>query len=165
MSFLFIDKTLLHNNFKTRTAMNAKISVFAICVAAIIYLLLYNLHDCTFNCQQIYALHTCFHCTSVFQFELWTLNLISTTAILLLFFFDVADCWFYTASIYSFLDFYFMWNPSIVVSKNLLHKVLTQYLTLSWRRPLSYKNQFIDLLFKSVDWFLYNNALHHERVK
>ena len=29
--------------------MNAKISVFVTCVKAIIYLLLYNLHDCTFN--------------------------------------------------------------------------------------------------------------------
>ena len=29
--------------------MNAKISVFVIFVKAIIYLLLYNLHDCTFN--------------------------------------------------------------------------------------------------------------------
>ena len=29
--------------------MNAKISVFVICVKAIIYLLLYNLHDCTFK--------------------------------------------------------------------------------------------------------------------
>ena len=29
--------------------MNAKISVFVICVEAIIYLLLHNLHDCTFN--------------------------------------------------------------------------------------------------------------------
>ena len=37
------------NNFKTRTAMNANILVFFICVKAIIYLLLYNLHDCTFN--------------------------------------------------------------------------------------------------------------------
>ena len=34
---------------KTRTAMNMKISVFFICVEAIIYLLLYNLYDCTFN--------------------------------------------------------------------------------------------------------------------
>ena len=38
-------------------------------------------------------------------------------------------------------------------------------LTLSWRRPLSYRNQSIDLLCKSVDWFLYDNGLHHERVK
>ena len=29
--------------------MNAKISVFAICIEAITYLLLYNLHDCTFK--------------------------------------------------------------------------------------------------------------------
>ena len=41
--------TLRFNNLKTRTAMNEKISVFAICVEAIIYLLLYNLHDCTVN--------------------------------------------------------------------------------------------------------------------
>ena len=37
-------------------------------------------------------------------------------------------------------------------------------LTLSWRRPLSYRNQFIDLLCKSMDWFLYDNGLRHERV-
>ena len=29
--------------------MNAKISMFAVSVEAIIYLLLHNLHDCTFN--------------------------------------------------------------------------------------------------------------------
>ena len=29
--------------------MNAETSVFAICVETIIYLLLYNLHDCTFK--------------------------------------------------------------------------------------------------------------------
>ena len=33
----------------TGAAMNAKVSVFVICVEAIIYLLVYNLHDCTFN--------------------------------------------------------------------------------------------------------------------
>ena len=37
-------------------------------------------------------------------------------------------------------------------------------LTLSWRRPLSYNNQSIDLLCKSMDWFLYDNGLRHERV-
>ena len=37
-------------------------------------------------------------------------------------------------------------------------------LTLSWRRPLSYRNQSIDLQSKSVDWFLYDNSLRHERV-
>ena len=33
--------------------MNAKVSVFVICVKAIIYLLLYNLHDCTFKASVI----------------------------------------------------------------------------------------------------------------
>ena len=42
-------KTLWLNNFKTRAAINAKISVFVICVETIIYLFLHNLHDCTFN--------------------------------------------------------------------------------------------------------------------
>ena len=38
-------------------------------------------------------------------------------------------------------------------------------LTLSWRRPKSYRNQSIDLLRKSMDWFLYDNGLRHERLK
>ena len=38
-------------------------------------------------------------------------------------------------------------------------------LTLSWRRPLSYRNQSIDLLWRSMDRFLYYNGLRHERVK
>ena len=37
-----------------------------------------------------------------------------------------------------------------------------QELTLSWRRPLSYRNQSMDLLRKLMDWFLYDNGLHHE---
>ena len=37
-------------------------------------------------------------------------------------------------------------------------------LTLSRRRPLSYRNQSIDLLHKSMDWFLYDNGLRLERV-
>ena len=38
-------------------------------------------------------------------------------------------------------------------------------LTLSWRGPLSYRNQSIDLQKKSMDWFLYDNDLRHEKVK
>ena len=38
------------------------------------------------------------------------------------------------------------------------------FLILSWRRPLSYRNQSIDLQSKSMDWFLYDNGLRHERV-
>ena len=34
---------------KLRTIMNVKISVFVICIEAIMYFLLYNLHDCNFN--------------------------------------------------------------------------------------------------------------------
>ena len=37
-------------------------------------------------------------------------------------------------------------------------------LTLSWRRPLWYRNQSIDFLCKSMDWFLYDNSVRHERV-
>ena len=38
-------------------------------------------------------------------------------------------------------------------------------LTLSRRRLLSYRNQSTDLLCKSMDWFLHDNGLRHERVK
>ena len=42
---------------------------------------------------------------------------------------------------------------------------LALQLTLSWRRPISYRNQSIGLLCKSMEWFLYDNSLRHERVK
>ena len=38
------------------------------------------------------------------------------------------------------------------------------YLTFSWWRSLSYRNQSIYMLCKSMDWFLYRSDLHHERV-
>ena len=38
-------------------------------------------------------------------------------------------------------------------------------LTLSWWRPLSYRNQSTDLLRKSMEWLLYDNDIRHERVK
>ena len=37
--------------------------------------------------------------------------------------------------------------------------------TLSWQSSLSYRNQSTDLQSKSMDWFLYDRELHHERVK
>ena len=37
--------------------------------------------------------------------------------------------------------------------------------TLSRRKPLSYRNQSIDLRSKSMDLFLYDNGLRLERVK
>ena len=42
---------------------------------------------------------------------------------------------------------------------------LNNYLTLSWRKPILYRNQSIDLRSKSMDWFLYDIGLRHERVK
>ena len=39
------------------------------------------------------------------------------------------------------------------------------FLTLSWRRPISYRPQSIDLRSKSMDLFLYDIGLRHERVK
>ena len=39
---------------------------------------------------------------------------------------------------------------------------LLRSLTLSWRRSLSYGNQPIDLLCKSMNWFLYDRDLRHE---
>ena len=44
--------------------MNAKISVLVICVEAIIYLLLYNLHDCTFK---VFYIQIWFKCET----QLW----------------------------------------------------------------------------------------------
>ena len=45
-----------------------------------------------------------------------------------------------------------------------LQMLLRCWLTLSWRKPLLYRNQCIDLQSKSMDWFLYDNGLPHERV-
>ena len=50
------NKTLKLINIKTRTVTNAKISVFVICVKAIIYLLLYNLHGSTFKLYYFYCI-------------------------------------------------------------------------------------------------------------
>ena len=63
----------------------------------------------------------------------------------------------------------FLWPFNIkkqllsVLSSKRLRKLL--FLTLSWRRPLSYWNQSINLPCKSMDWFLYDNGFRHERVK
>ena len=47
---------------------------------------------------------------------------------------------------------------------DLMIENLFQTLTLSWWRCLSYRNQSIYLLCKSIDWFLYDRNLRHERV-
>ena len=63
-------------------------------------------------------------------------------------------------------------NNSYTISKKEKNKLLLdpwhsskeQILALSWRRPLSHRNQSINLQSKSVDWFLYDNGFRHERV-
>ena len=47
----------------------------------------------------------------------------------------------------------------------LVQRIPSQYLTLSWRWALSYRNQSIDLQNKLMDWFLYDWDLRHERGK
>ena len=47
LSFIFINKNWRLNYTKTKTAMNAKLSISVICVEAIIYFLLHDLQDCT----------------------------------------------------------------------------------------------------------------------
>ena len=47
--FSVYKQIILLNNLKTRTIMNAKILIHVICNDAMIYLLLYNLHDCAFK--------------------------------------------------------------------------------------------------------------------
>ena len=57
LSFLFINKILRLNNLKTRTVMNAKISVFVICVKAIMSLILKwrnNNRDTKYYIENIY---------------------------------------------------------------------------------------------------------------
>ena len=53
---MFINKTLRLNNLTTRRAMNMKVSVVDTCIEAIIYLLLHNLHDCTFKSKFLFLL-------------------------------------------------------------------------------------------------------------
>ena len=42
------------------------------------------------------------------------------------------------------------------------HSSKEQILALSWRGPLSYRNQSINLQSKSMEWFLYDNGFRHE---
>ena len=48
--------------------------------------------------------------------------------------------------------------------QDIIESIGKYFLTLSWRGPLLYRNKSIDLQSKSVDWFLSDNGLRHERV-
>ena len=54
-----------------------------------------------------------------------------------------------------------IWRIVLWVGSKVIIALAAQLL---WPRPLSYRNQSIDLLSKSIDWFLYDNGLRHERV-
>ena len=59
--------------------MNAKISVLVICVKAIIYLLLYNLHSCTFKKQTQVQVLSCEFC-EIFKDTFFTEHLRTTAS-------------------------------------------------------------------------------------
>ena len=42
---------------------------------------------------------------------------------------------------------------------------LTEQFFHNSRNHVSYRNQYIDLICKSMDWFLYDRDLRHERGK
>ena len=52
------------------------------------------------------------------------------------------------------------------LERHSFRRILNDYvpLTISWQSLLSYRNQSIDLLHKSMDWVLYDNGLRHERI-
>ena len=71
-----------------------------------------------------------------------------------------------SAAIKIYLAFFFKSNNFCVRQKQInIRLCFIIHLTLSWRRPLLYRNQSIYLLCKSLDWFLYDNGLPYERVK
>ena len=62
---------------------------------------------------------------------------------------------------FSFLDIWF-YLQTILLQWPLFS---VDILIPSWWRSLLYRNQSIDLQRKSMDWFLYDRGLRHERVK
>ena len=56
-------------------------------------------------------------------------------------------------------------SVSLKLVKNFFSSKVLFHLILSWRRSLSYRNQFIGLQSKSVEWFQYDRGFRHERVK
>ena len=51
---MLAEKEVLSTTPNDVAKMNVKISGVVICVEAIMYLILYNLHECTFNGQEAY---------------------------------------------------------------------------------------------------------------
>ena len=57
------------------------------------------------------------------------------------------------------------YTTSIPLGWSLKPRWRVESLTLPRRKSLSHRNQSTDLLWKLMDWFLYNSDLRHERVK
>ena len=94
----------------------------------------------------------------------WSLVMTTIVEWMLIFVRWMILCLFQHFSVFSFLVTSWQW---ICYVRNHQQEVFVRQLrlTLSWRRPLSYKNQSIDLQSKSMDCFLYDIGLHHESVK
>ena len=62
---------------------------------------------------------------------------------------------------------FYMISASVMIGliTDVYSTMMISCLTLSWRRLLWYRNQSTDLLGKSMDWFLYDDGLRHERVQ
>ena len=69
-----------------------------------------------------------------------------------------------TCNFWTFLGFVTI-HYNIFWKIGFLQHIILASVTLSWRRSLLYSNQFIDLQSISMDWFLYDNGLRHEKVK
>ena len=106
------------------------------------------------------------HCSCVFN-VIFLLQYISE--LLLCFYCSVWACTCFLRK-FSKRNWQILWKRAVKTSSlysywSILENFVPYTLTLSWRKALSYKKKSIDLLCKSVDWFLYDRELRHERVK
>ena len=69
--------------------------------------------------------------------------------------------WNYLTDMMPLIIFEMCRMPTESLNKPQINRI---FLTLSWRRSLSYRNKSTDLLCKPMDWFLYDLDLHNERV-
>ena len=112
-NFVFIIKALRLNNSKTGMSMNAKISVFVVCVESIIYLLLYNLHDCIFKWNTLIMIseerlfrNLLISLAKIWIFLWWMDNILSLSS-----HFSNAELW----SEYTILHWLFMKTNNVVI--------------------------------------------------
>ena len=57
-------------------------------------------------------------------------------------------------------------NVSLIHATHIYYSwILKNIINSLWRKLLPYRNQSINWLRKSMDWFVYDNGLRHKRVK